>query len=173
MPKNCVLKVDKPVLQFYSRSKSDHVCLCRPDWRRYISNFQRVDLPYDGKVFPSVEHAFAHMKYKYASGEGPSFEKGGPLDGKNIKSHHSRAGMKRYGCVLDTDRFDSEKVGIMRELIKRRAEVDDEFVKILRASKGYYLLHFARGGGDWGGYKSKKDNKYYGRNLLGKIYMEF
>lgn len=162
--KKCVLQVEGRVLQFYSKSKSDDVCLCRPDWRRYISNFHPVSLSYDGRVFPSVEHAFAHMKYKYASGEGPSFESGGPLDGKQIKSYHSRAGMRRYGCVLDVERFNRDKEGIMAELISRRAEVDVEFVNILKAAKGYYLLHFARGGGDWGGYKSKKDGKYYGKN---------
>ena len=175
------------VVQFYSKSKSDtdpvsiagHV-----DWRRYISNFHPVpnrDIMYDGKNFPTIEHAFAYVKYKYSTSTGgtvpPSFVTDSALGNKkNIKAEHSCAGMKKYGFVMDVESFDRDKEQILRQLITERACVDQKFSDILVSihSQRFYLLHFARGGGGgWGGYQSKQDNKFYGRNLLGKLMMDW
>ena len=77
----------------------------------------------------------------------------------NIKSEHSRAGMKKYGFAMDVAKFDQDKLKIMRSLITERARVDKPFHDMLISihSQGYYLLHFARGGGGgWGGYHRKR-----------------
>lgn len=175
------------VVQFYSKSKENAEPVTmggHSNWRRYISNFQHVpqkNISYDGKLFPSVEHVFAYVKYKYSTSSNgsipPNFESDQPLGNENnIKSEHSRAGMKKHGFAMDVQRFDNEKERLMREFISKRAEVDPEFREILLsiARQNLYLLHFARGGGGgWGGYQSKQDQKYYGRNLLGKLMMEW
>lgn len=75
---------------------------------------------------------------------------------------------------MNVERFDDVKEELMKELISKRAEVDPKFRQILLSivTQNYYLLHFARGGGGgWGGYQSKQDKQYYGRNLLGELMM--
>lgn len=175
------------VVQFYSQSSKDTEPVTiadHSDWRRYISNFHFVpnkDITYRGQEFPSIEHAFASVKYEYSTSNGdnavPSFVTGSVLGNRaNIKSEHSRAGMKKYRFAMDVAKFDQDKEGIMRSLITERARVDKPFHDILISihSQGYYLLHFARGGGGgWGGYQSKTDGKYYGDNLLGVLMMEW
>ena len=173
------------VVQFYSKSKANaepQTMGGHRNWRQYISNFQHVpnNISYDGKYFPSIEHVFAYVKYEYSKAitkdaTPPNFESGGPLGENNqIKSYHSKAGMKKRGFEMDVERFDEVKEELMKELISKRAEVDLKFRQILLSivRQNYYLLHFARGGGGgWGGYQSKQDKQYYGRNLLGELMM--
>ena len=75
---------------------------------------------------------------------------------------------------MNVEGFDNIKEDIMKVLISERAKVDLKFRNILLSivRQNYYLLHFARGGGGgWGGYQSKQDKQYYGRNLLGELMM--
>jgi len=186
-----------PVVQFFSKSKNaspaDKAADPRlaaveleladiPQWRKYISNFTFVPLPgipYGGKFYPSVEHAFAAAKYDHSKGTGdpPDFSVGSELGKKpNIKTEHSRLGMKRSGdFVMDVAKFDAHKYKIMKELVRSRSEVDPSFRALLRVVRkhGFKLLHFARGGGGgWGGYVSKKDGTPVGYNWLGEIMNE-
>ena len=85
-----VRKIDQTIVQFYSKSKSDNIVLAGDkNWRKYLSNFQMSDIKYNGKIFPSVEHAFAYVKYKYANCKQkvPDFTINGPYSTTaNIKS---------------------------------------------------------------------------------------
>lgn len=187
---------DSPVIQFFSKSRKstlremnadpklaelEEALYEFPQWRRYLSNFARVPLPgisYNGKLYPSVEHAFAAAKYASSTGTGdpPDFSVGSELGGSdNIKKKHSRKGMEKYGFVLDVKAFDKLKYDITRKLVRARSEIDERFRDILTIvySHGFKLLHFARGGGaGWGGYKRKEDGVYVGFNLLGQIMNE-
>lgn len=167
------------IVQFYSKSKSDNIVLAGDkNWRRYLSNFQMSPFKYNGKVFPSVEHAFAYAKYKYSvcNQTVPDFTINGPYSAtSNIKSIHSKRGMTARNCTLDIVRFAKVKKRLMTYMLKARAKSDEHFRNILKDARkhNYYLLHFARGGGaGWGGYISKKDGKMKGDNFLGKIMMK-
>lgn len=173
-----VRKIDQTIVQFYSKSKSDNIVLAGDkNWRKYLSNFQMSDIKYNGKIFPSVEHAFAYVKYKYSNCKQkvPDFTINGPYSTTaNIKSIHSKKGMTKRKCTLDIVRFAKVKKRLMTYILKARANSDEHFRNILKDARkhNYYLLHFARGGGaGWGGYISKKDGKMKGDNLLGKTMM--
>ena len=168
----------KTIVQFYSKSKSDNIVLAGDkNWRKYLSNFQMSNIKYNGKIFPSVEHAFAYVKYKYSNCKQkvPDFMINGPYSATaNIKSIHSKKGMTKRKCTLDIVRFAKVKKRLMTYILKARAKSDEHFRNILKDARkhNYYLLHFARGGGaGWGGYISKKDGKMKGDNLLGKTMM--
>ena len=138
-----------------------------------MSNFTKSHIEYDGRVFPSVEHAFAYAKYKHSSGTGPDFTISGDhanTFGGDIKKLHGRKHMQSIGCVLNVERFDEVKEQVMRDLIASRVKHDADFRRILRPLQtSHTIIHQENRGRNpyWGG--RIKDGELVGKNVLGKI----
>jgi predicted NAD-dependent protein-ADP-ribosyltransferase YbiA (DUF1768 family) len=180
------------VVKFYSKSAQTGLVLAdEKNWRQYLSNFTLSTVEYDGIMFPSVEHAFAHCKYEeadeLADASRPDFScnassnarKVGQLCGQlvdgDLKRAHGRKGMKKNGFKLDVEHWNEVRVSCLQEILNSRFESDPRFRRILRAAfrGNYYLLHVERSGPKsfWGG--SDKSGAVLGQNQLGKMLMAF
>lgn len=174
------------VVKFYSKSAQTGLVLAdEKNWRQYLSNFTLSPVEYDGIMFPSVEHAFAHCKYEeadeladeLANASRPDFSwrKVGQLVGGDLKRAHGRKGMKKNGFKLDVEHWNEVRVSCLQEILNSRFESDPRFRRILRAAfrGNYYLLHVERSGPKsfWGG--SDKSGAVLGQNQLGKMLMAF
>lgn len=185
---------ESEVVKFYSKSAQTGLVLAdEKNWRQYLSNFTLSPVEYDGIMFPSVEHAFAHCKYdaadELADASRPDFScnasrnarkvgqlsKVGQLVGGDLKRAHGRKGMKKNGFKLDVKHWNEVRVSRLQEILNSRFESDARFRRILRAAfrGNYYLLHVERSGPKsfWGG--SDKSGAVLGQNQLGKMLMAF
>lgn len=197
----CALPVivkESLVVKFYSKSAQTGLVLAdEKNWRQYLSNFTLSPVEYDGIMFPSVEHAFAHCKYdaadELANASRPDFScnasrnarkvgqlvggdlKVGQLVGGDLKRAHGRKGMEKNGFKLDVEHWNEVRVSCLQEILNSRFESDPRFRRILRAAfrGNYYLLHVERSGPKsfWGG--SDKSGAVLGQNQLGKMLMAF
>jgi DNA-directed RNA polymerase subunit H (RpoH/RPB5) len=89
------------------------------------------------------------------------------------KQHGSNKVYKAEGAVLNVKAWDAARDAAMFGILQARYEVDEEFRKILEASKesNVGLLHYERSGPSsyWGG--AVKEGAIVGENKLGKMMM--
>lgn len=168
------------VLQFYSKSKdADDLSLGIPDWRKRLSNFWPCKIEVEGKLYPSVEHAFHAAKALHCSDKpvmAASFECGGKVGANPLaaKSAGGKGAYKKLGATLDLAKWDAQRDAATMHALRARVACDEEFCSILRATANDYLLHFERHAATsyWGGAVSTSTGKVIGCNRLGEMLME-
>lgn len=149
------------VVQYYSKTR-DKIA-------KYLSNFKILPkgLHVDGKVYSSVEAAFQCAKLDYLETKmeeeekekwKKKFEKGQKFDeedsnpkykgyvASSVKSKGGLGFYTRNKWKLDTKRWNSESIGIMRKLLQLRFDQDPKFQAIIKACKkaDIKLKHFER-----------------------------
>jgi ribA/ribD-fused uncharacterized protein len=167
-----------PLFVFFSRSKAAEPPFT-PSAKKDLSNFSEFDVEYDGHIYRTVEHAFQALKYTCT--ERPELvdivrEKYKGELGNGAKKSGGKAEMKKYGVSLDVACWEKHKDDIMRKLIASKIERHPEIRRILELAKdrNYTLVHHADRGADmyWGALV-KENDRIEGKNMLGKIYMEY
>nr|QBK89403.1 MAG: uncharacterized protein LCMiAC02_04980 [Mimivirus LCMiAC02] len=174
------------MLQFYSKSKLiDDIDCGYSDWRRRLSNFwDKEYIEIDGFKWPSLEHWFQANKFSYKPKYKfyvDKFKKGGTFDVNKRKGYIAkRAGgkgaSKKANVVLDPN-WDNIKCDIMKKGIVARVKQFTYMKKILNKLKGIHLIHYENARGKesyWGAIvrKTGKVGDIFGKNILGKIYMD-
>ena len=172
-------KKEKPsskTMQFHSKAKllpksSPFPTTAMKD----LSNFSEHDVEYQGKIYPTVEHAYQSQKYTCT--EKPELvEMVRTLKtALEAKSAGSKSGMKKNGVTLDMECWNKKKLNLMKELIQSKIERHPEIKEILAIVKreGIQLVHFSRTDMEWGAHVEEDGTIKRGNNLLGEIYMSF
>jgi len=158
---------------------------------RDLSNFADFSVEYEGRVYPTVEHAFQSQKYLYATYEEPKQKKGvtfakesvddilasftvdGKMTALDAKKAGGRVAMEKRGYTLDIVKWTQASIPLMKALILSKIERNPDIHKILEVAKQFQirLAHFSRSDMKWGCHISE-DGKTIkeGKNLLGEIY---
>ncbi len=121
----------------------------------FLSNFFPVEFVFDGRTWPSSEHAFQAMKSE-SRGEQ-----------EMIRRAASAGESKNMGRnVLCRPDWEEVKVSVMRDVLIAKFSVPDMKAKLL--ATGDEALEESNGHGDvyWGTVNG------YGKNILGKLLME-
>ena len=121
----------------------------------FLSNFYPSTVYVDGKRYSTVEHAYQAMK-----SEDPHVQKA-------IREAKTPGNAKRLGrCVKLRDDWESVKVEIMRDLIRKK--FDNPFLRPLLLATGDAYLEEGNHWNDrfWGVCKGT------GRNMLGQLLMQ-
>lgn len=157
---------------FYSKSKKgDNINCGYENWRQILSNFYESEITYNNITFKSVESLFHYFKFEnnysfYAS-------KFSFYDSKTAKKMGGKTMCKKNNVELDINWWNSVKFDKMKLCIKIRYESDKIFRHIIDClkKKNIIIVHFSRNDGFWGA--KIKDNKIIGKNILGKLIMEY
>lgn len=122
---------------------------------RFLSNFYPVDVKYEGKKFPSVEHAYQAAKTKV------------PEEISKIRTCGTPFMAKKLGkkVTLRKD-WESIKVQVMTDLVRQKFQI--QFFKDLLLATNELKIEEGNTWGDtfWGVCGGK------GKNFLGKILMD-
>jgi predicted NAD-dependent protein-ADP-ribosyltransferase YbiA (DUF1768 family) len=188
------------ILQFHSKSK---LLSSTKEYKPYLnagmpatamrdlSNFADFSVEYEGRVYPTVEHAFQSQKYLYATYEDPRPKKGTKfaketvddilasftVDGKMSTLDAKRAGgrvaMEKRGYTLDIVKWTQASIPLMKALILSKIERNPGIRKILEVAKQFHirLAYFSQSDMKWGCHVAE-DGKTItdGKNILGDIY---
>ena len=173
---NTTEKKDEYV-QFYSGSKDKTMQL--------LSNLAPLNVIYQGKEYPSVEHAYQLMKYEFSEPRDKAmsvmeklFEESKTLSGKEAVVLGKRKRMEKEGVKLNIQEWIKVSPGIMEALLVDKIERHPEIRKILEQVKesGKKLLHYSLRDMEWGGFFTKDkvtgEEGLKGNNELGKIFMK-
>ena len=122
----------------------------------FLSNFYLCDIELNGKIYPSLEHAFQATKTHCLA------------DRESIRNASTPAYAKRLGLkvVLRAD-WEAVKLSIMKRLVSNKFALNKELADLLRQTGDAELIE----GNNWG-------DAFWGvcggvgRNHLGKILME-
>lgn len=119
----------------------------------FLSNFFPVEVPYEGVVYPSVEHAYQAAKFPVEMRQ--SFRAGTPA--------YAKKKGRQPGMRPDWDEL---KLAIMEDLVRQKFQ--NPKLRILLESTGQVHLEEGNWWGDtfWGVCRG------LGRNELGKILMK-
>ena len=166
------------ILPFQSNSSKLVSNIFPSDAPRLLSNFALLDVEYEGKVYPTVEHAF--QAQKYCCTDIPEYSEEFTIGGKILtplaaKQAGSRSGMKKMKTALDVVQWNSIKLGVMTALIRSKVERYPEVRSILLCarSRGIQLVHTSRSDLEWGAHLNEsKTGLKRGQNLLGLIYSQ-
>lgn len=151
---------------FYSKSKDiDDIGLGIKDWRKRLSNFWIYDPK--GK-FPSIEHAFQYMKYRYSSN--PSEADRIPwnqLSAERAKQMGSKKEFAKRHLVLRIEKWNRDRIDIMIRLILNRCTKDKTYRQIIKklSDANVKIIHFSRNDFFWGASTNRKGNNYLGKIL--------
>jgi ribA/ribD-fused uncharacterized protein len=127
---------------------------------RFLSNFWITPVTFEGKTFPSVEHAYVFAKMRPGS-----IEQGLVL---HVINQLTPGQMKKIGREIPLrDDWDSIKLDVMRTLIRSKFSLNDELKTKLLATGNVVLIE----GNTWGDVFWGVCNGV-GQNNLGKILME-
>ena len=121
---------------------------------RWLSNFWPAKIPFDGYIWPTVEHAYQAAK---------TFDE---TERQNIRAVISAGHAKRMGRYV-TVRHDwsTVKVSIMTDLIREKFKIPELREKLLATGDAELIEGNRWGDTFWGVCKDK------GQNYLGKILM--
>ena len=164
-------------MAFQSNSAMLNNSIFSCDAPKLLSNFALLDVDFNGKIYPSVEHAFQSTKYSYTGKPefGLLFEKGGsivtPVDAKRAGG---RTGMKKVGATLDITQCNRVKLDVMKSLICSKVERHKVIADILGLARkhGVKLVHTSRSDLEWGAHlNDTKTGIKRGNNLLGELYV--
>ena len=168
------------------------------DWQnlRYLSNFHKIEdgqLDIDDVSYSTIEHYFQAQKYnpEYHTTEDVSelektknkFKLGGEFDtstkvtldnkwGVLAKSKGGKTYMTKTAKLItfNSDKWNSDRIDIMKKGISARVSSDDKFKTILKKykSENKKFFHYERVNDSfWGG--KVKEGEWMGQNILGKI----
>jgi ribA/ribD-fused uncharacterized protein len=164
-------------VQFYSGSKDKNIQL--------LSNLSALNVIYNSKEYPSVEHAYQLMKYEYSEPKDKSlavmeklYEETKTLSGKEAVTIGKRKRMEKEGVKLNIEEWNKASNSIMEALIMDKIKRHPEIRKILDDihKSGKKLLHYSLRDMEWGGFFTKDkitgEEGLKGNNELGKIYMK-
>jgi ribA/ribD-fused uncharacterized protein len=164
-------------VQFYSGSKDKTMQL--------LSNLAPLNVEYEGKDYPSVEHAYQLMKYKFSEPRDKAiavmeklFEESKTLSGKEAVVLGKRKRMEKEGVKLNIQEWIRVSPEIMEALLVDKIQRHPEIRKILEKVKGEgkKLLHYSLRDLEWGGFFTKDkvtgEEGLKGNNELGKIFMK-
>jgi ribA/ribD-fused uncharacterized protein len=173
---NTTEKKDEYV-QFYSGSKDKTMQL--------LSNLAPLNVVYQGKDYPSVEHAYQLMKYEFSEPKDKAMavmekllEESKTLSGKEAVVLGKRKRMEKEGVKLNIQEWNKVSPGIMENLLIDKIQRHPEIRKILEQVKesGKKLLHYSLRDLEWGGFFTKDkvtgEEGLKGNNELGKIFMK-
>jgi ribA/ribD-fused uncharacterized protein len=125
---------------------------------RFLSNYHIVDVEYDGKVYPSTEHAYQAAKTLNEK------------EREKIRSLTTPKDAKKLGKIITmrTD-WDSIKFEVMLELIRKKFDLKHhpELAKKLLDTKDAELIE-----GNWWNDTTWGVCNGIGKNWLGKILMQ-
>lgn len=158
----------------------------------YLSNLTRLPTPlkFMGRRFRTAEHAFQSSKYMFTTDGARPYVinmfttngEWGDLPGGKVKGKGGKGEFSIQGAVLDMKRWEKVKVGVMKEILEARSDVDPLFRDIVAraGADGVTLIHYetTRGKGKtlpfWGVKSINKKNELYrkGGNTLGKLLMK-
>ena len=180
------------ILQFHSKSKLlPKNSPLPPTAMRDLSNFSKHNVEYEGKVYPTVEHAFQAQKggcLIKINKDKKSIEKI-PLEkekqeefiekvraletAEQAKSAGGKGAMKTAGIAMDPVCWDSKRNNIMDALIRSKVERHEDIRNILDIVKqqNIQLVHFSRMDMEWGAHVNPNTNEITGKNKLGELYM--
>ena len=174
------------ILEFHSKSKLlPKSSPLPPTAARDLSNFSKHDVEYEGKIYPTVEHAFQAQKggclvdkkgQSISEDKKTEFiEKVRALDtAEQAKSAGGKGAMKKEDIYLDIKCWDSKRNEIMDALIRSKVERHADIRKILDIVKEekIRLVHFSRMDMEWGAHVDKEIGEIKeGKNKLGELYM--
>jgi ribA/ribD-fused uncharacterized protein len=164
-------------VQFYSGSKDKTMQL--------LSNLAPLNVVYQGKDYPSVEHAYQLMKYEFSEPRDKAmavmeklFEESKTLSGKEAVVLGKRKRMEKEGVKLNIQEWIKVSPEIMEALLIDKIQRHPEIRKILEQvkEKGKKLLHYSLRDLEWGGFFTKDkvtgEEGLKGNNELGKIFMK-
>jgi len=172
----------KKRITFYSKSANHKL--------RLLSNFSELEIVIDGKTFPTGEHAFHSFKYRLAA-ENATPERKQELEeyaskfetNGSIKSDGSSAkiagGKSKKGFKLDENELKdwaTNSIDIQKLICAYKIENYPEIIDILIETGDSELIHQVNRANDkeiWGARVDKTTNELIGKNMLGKIWMEF
>tara|TARA_B100001094_G_scaffold177896_2_gene171898 strand:+ start:4209 stop:4862 length:654 start_codon:yes stop_codon:yes gene_type:complete len=153
---------------FHSRSKDQR--------GKLLSNFSNMltGIKIFGQTFYSVENAFQAIKFLYSS-KPKNFKKLSNISPKEAKKMGTKTYYKKNNVTLNIDKWNNVSQTVMEHLINLRYVQDVAFSTLVKHcnSNSIELFHFERSGEKsyWGGYFSKVDGEFYGKNKLGNIIM--
>ena len=186
-----------PLLQFHAKSK---LLSSSKEYKPYLnagmpatalrdlSNHADYSVEYEGRTYPTVEHAFQAQKYVYATFEEPkrkkiakesvddilaSFTVDGKMTATEAKKMSGSTAMEKRGYTLDITKWTQASIPLMNVLIRSKIERNPEIRKIVEVAKELQLrfAYFSQNDMKWGCHVGE-DGKMIteGRNLLGEIY---
>jgi hypothetical protein len=124
---------------------------------RWLSNFSSVDIEYDGKTYPTVEHAYCAHK---------SLNDEWRLYCTNPLMHPSEVKKKGKDVKLRSD-WEEVKITLMEELLKIKYNIEPYKTKLINTKNDYIQEGNMWGDKYWG--FCLKTNE--GENILGNIIM--
>lgn len=132
-----------------------------------LSNFSSFNLRWKGHTFPTSEHAYHWEKFAprtRALGEGGSYVRDAILDAPSAHEVFKLA--ERYKSLRRAD-WDDVKVGIMRDILRAKAQQHEYVRRKLLATGDRELIEDSWRDDFWG-WGPNRD----GQNMLGKLWME-
>lgn len=124
----------------------------------WLSNFYSVNIEYEGRIYPSVEHAF--MSAKNDSEEWKDF----CSNPKNTASEVKAFG-REIKLIPD---WDTKRISVMRACIKAKFS-QEPFRSKLLATEDAEIIEGNTWGDTYWGFDTRKQK---GKNYLGRIIME-
>ena len=137
-----------------------------------LSNFYPCRVEIYGQVFTSSEVAYQWRKAMFMRERGVADQIRGLEEAREAKAVAKRAFGKQAWVHWDvrrkelSDRWDQEKIGVMRQILRAKARGCEEFVQVLRESEGRQLQENVPGERVWG------IDQGSGQNWLGRLLME-
>lgn len=129
-------------------------------WSYVFDNFSAHAISWNGRLWPTVEHAYQAAKFHKQEIVDRIIRATSPGEAKKIA--HERH-------LVDSVRLDWEavKIFIMKELLRTKAEQHELVRRRLAASKGKILIEDSSSDSFWG-----RGRDWRGNNMLGKLWME-
>jgi len=153
---------------FHSKSKDKR--------GKILSNLSKIEngIKIYGHIFRSVENAFQAIKFLFSS-EPMNFKYLSNIQPKEAQRMGTKKYYKKNKIVLNIDKWNQISHQVMEHLIDLRYAKDEIFSNVVQDcnDNGIELFQFERSGEKsyWGGYFSKIDGEFYGKNKLGKLIM--
>jgi ribA/ribD-fused uncharacterized protein len=133
----------------------------------FLSNFYPCRVEYEGLVYPSVENAF--QAAKTAPFRREIFTRISPKEAKKLG--------RKVPLLGGAGQWESRKVRIMEELVRRKFSQNPELAKKLVETGDAVLIEGNTWGDEFWGVNLKKPDSnspwgYRGKNILGQILMK-
>lgn len=129
-----------------------------------LSNFSAFSLMWKCRRFPTSEHAYHWEKFPPGTRDGDQFARDAILD---ATSAHAAFKMAEGWKHLRRPDWDAVKVGIMRDILRAKAEQHEYVRRKLLATGDRELIEDSWRDDFWG-WGPNRD----GKNMLGRLWME-
>lgn len=125
-----------------------------------FDNFSSFQIEFEGKSYPTVEHAYHSLRFSQSNVE--LAEKI-----RTAKSAHEALKISEANKDQENAGWDSEKVTVMKKLLHCKVEQHEYVLKKLLQTKDREIIEDSWRDSTWGW-----GADHEGRNLLGKLWME-